>query len=95
MVVISIPVPAPKPTESALESATTLVCPATTIVVNVSCTMFGAEFVTVKVSVAESVVNITPVPATTVKVSAVESAVIVFCPFTTIDWNRFCEPDPV
>ena len=47
--------------------------------------MFGAEFVTVKVSVAESVASVIPVPATTVKVSAVESAVIVFCPFTTID----------
>ena len=94
---ICIPVPATKVNVSVVESATTVFCPLTAILVK----LFDAPLLPVAeiviVSLSASVVKGTLVPATKVKVSVAESATTSDCPEIVIVLKAFppAPPAPV
>ena len=88
-VVIDIPLPATSVSVSVDESATTLFCPDTAIVVKLLEAAPSTDAFIVIVSVPSSVVIVTFDPATKVNVSVEESATTLFCPSTAIVVKAF------
>ena len=86
-VVRVIPVPAVRVNVSFVPSAATVVCPDTATLPNAFAPV--AEFVIVISSLELSVVRVMPVPATSVRVSVVESATTLFCPDTAKVVNTY------